>query len=414
MQVNVEQLDYCEVLVNYQADSDEIENKKNLVLDTFKNAPVKGYRKGKADKEAIKLFYKKQVDEALKRALSEDALHNTLFEKNLRPLGAPEFKSVFFSGDQFNCTFKLKVQPDFELQPYKDLEIPKPKVESVNDAAESIMQKLRVQHGTQVPYVEGDFVQMNDIVIVNYKAFDNGVEVEQLNAAGEMLNVGHSMLPGFDDNLFGLKVGEKREFLLTVPSDGLPSLAGKLLKFEVELVAGSKMEPAPLDDSLAQKLGKESFEVLRELVLKAGNTKVENEFKEKLVSQVSKQLVAANIFRVPDWLTLPEAQNIARNAKLNWDNVPDIDKAKLLEMATENIKLSIILDRIRDEEPEAQLSDTEVVDMVKSIVSKTEPGKDPTQVMQELSQSGYLQSLFVRIRDEHVLGFLVEKAKIID
>lgn len=415
MQIEVEEIEYCKLNVHYEVGSEEIESTRNKIVDLFKKAPVPGFRAGKATPEAIKNHYKNQINESLKRALAEEAFHNTIFEKSLKPFGAPQFQGMILNGGKFTCDFKLAVHPTFTLGEYKGLEVPKPAIKTVNEVSEEILQQLREQHGTQVPYTDTDFVQTNDSIIVNYEGFsDESNKIEALSAVGEMLKVGASSIKEFDDNLLGMKIGDVRTFYIKVPEDGLPSVSGKDIKFIVTLVSGSKIESAGLDDEFAKKLGKETFEELHGVVMQAATGRVELQRKQAIVTQLSAKLVANHDFKIPDWLALPEAQYIAQTAKLHWDVLPDVDKERFLNMGVNNAKISLILDKIRDEEPDAQLSDQEVIDLLKTSFARSNPERNPDDLLSELNQNGYLQSLFVRVRDEHVLGFLADNAKIIE
>src|SRR5208282_3853896 len=123
MQIEVTELEPCKLAVHYEATASEIKDKRTEVLGAFKNAPVPGFRPGKAPMDAIRLHYVKQVDESLKRALAEDAYHNTLFEKKLRVHGAPRFNNLLLDGGKFTCEFEVHTKPDFEVPAWKDMEV---------------------------------------------------------------------------------------------------------------------------------------------------------------------------------------------------------------------------------------------------------------------------------------------------
>jgi trigger factor len=415
MDIEIKEIEPCKLSVHYIADAEEILNKRVEVLKAFRKAPVPGFRKGRATIDAIKMYYRNQIEESLKRGLAEDAYHNTLFEKKLRPHGAPRFNSLLMADGKFMCDFDLAVKPDFELTTYKDFELPKPH-ETITSAelAEKMLQELRVRFGTSVPYEETDFVQKGDNVIISYIGSIDGQKVDSLSAEGEMLTVGHSQLTAFDDNLLGMTIGETREFNLVVPEGGLPSLVGKTIHFSVTLTMGAKNNPMPLNDELALKVGKSSFAELKEFVSQSAAAKRAIAIKTQLNEVVSKFLVANHKFEVPNWLILSEARYLAHQSKLEWDNLTDLDRRKFMEMAESNVKLSLILDRIREVEPEAQLSDQEVFDIIKHNILQSKTKSTPDDIIQEMNRTGYLQILFSRIRDENTLDFIVKTVKFVE
>lgn len=415
MQIQVQELEPCKLSIHYEADAEEIFNKRGEVLQHFKKAPVPGYRPGKATVDAIKHHYRTQIEESLKRALAEDAYHNTLFEKKIKPHGPPRINNALLGDGKFSCDFELYTKPDFTISDFKGITVPKPH-ESTTDIelAEKMMQELRVKLGEAVPFSEGEFVQSGDNVIVNYDAAIDGVRVEPLCGEGEMLTVGSSQLVEFDDNLLGMTIGEIREFDLVVPPTGLPSMVGKTIHFTVSLIMGSKAIPAPLDDNLALKVGKKDFFELKEYALGTAQARIQEIFRNSVMESVIRNLVENNQINVPNWMSLSEAQYLAHNSKLDWGTLPDEDKEKYLEMSTKNVKLTLILDKIREAEPEAQLSDQEVFDIIKKNIAQSKSVTDFDAAIKEMNRTGQLQILMSRIRDEHTLDFVVKNARIIE
>jgi FKBP-type peptidyl-prolyl cis-trans isomerase (trigger factor) len=277
-----------------------------------------------------------------------------------------------------------------------------------------MMQDLRVRLGDVVPYSDADFVQEGDNVILDYEATLDGNKIDNLCSSGEMVTVGKTPIPDFDANLFGMKSGETREFDLHIPKDTLPSLADKTVHFTVTLTIGSKTVPCPLDDSLATKMGKKDLNELREQVHGAAMTRVQGSRKLALHDVIARRLVADNAIEVPSWMSLSEARYLAHQSKLDWDVLPDMDRESLIDMAVKNVKLSLVLDKIREDNPEAQLTDQEVFEIIKQNLSTTKVDKPIDDIIAELNRTGYLQILFSRIRDEHAMDFVSKSVKVIE
>lgn len=415
MEITVKEIEACKLSVHYEASALEILDKRSEVMNAFKKAPAKGFRPGKATPEAIKFQYKDQIEDALKRALMEDAYHNTVFEQKLRPHGAPRFNSALMLDGKFTCDFEVHTKPNFELAPYQNMEIPKPHTPMSESELEArMLQELRMKYGEVSPFTDQDFVQGGDNVLVDYEGTIDGVKVDTLCATGEMLAVGSSQLALFDENLLGMALGETREFDLTVPKEGLPSLAGKTVHFKITLNMGTKTIPAALDDELAKKLAKRDYGELKEFIHSVAAAKIANTFREMVNNAVAQKLVAENNFAVPNWMSLSEAQYLVHNAQLEWATLADVDKESYLALAEKNVKLSLVLDKVRENEPEAQLSDQEVFEIIKSNLAQTKVEKPIDEIMANMSKSGYMAVLFSRIKDEYALDFVVKSAKIIE
>lgn len=415
MNIIVEELEPCKLLVRCEANALEIMDKRAEVQEQFKKAPVKGYRPGKASMEVIKIYYRQQIEESLKRALAEESYHNAIFEKALRPHGAPKFNSMLLDGGKFTSEFELYTKPDFEAASYQNMEIPKPvEPESAIEITEKMLQELRVRLGDVASYLDTDFVQQGDNVILDYEGSIDNMPVPGLVNTGEMITIGNNFIPDFDSNLLGMTVGESREFDIHAPAESLPSIAGKTVHFKVTLTTGAKTTPCPLNDELAIRVGLKNFNELREQVSVAASARVANLFKMAVHDAVAKRLIVDNNINVPNWMSLSEARYLAHQSQLDWDVIVDADKERFLEMATKNVKLSLILDKIRELEVEAQLSDQEVFDIIKDNLAKTKVQKSLDEVIQEMNKTGYLQILFSRIRDEHTMDFIVKSVKIIE
>ncbi len=415
MQIEVTEIEPCRLSVHYEANFLEISDKRAEIEVAFKKAPVPGFRPGKVTPEAIRVHYRQQIDDSLKRALAEDAFHNTLFEKKIRPHGAPRFNNLLLDGGKFTCDFELLAKPDFELSPWKEMEIPKPHGEvSSTELAEKMLQDLRVRLGDITPYNDTDFVQAGDNVIIDYVGTIDGEKVDNLVAEGEMVTIGNSPLAAFDNNLLGMSMGETREFDFVAPEQGLPSLAGKTIHFTVTLNMGSKNTPCALDDEMAKKMGKTNFAELQETVNQAAFARSAGMNKMAIHEAVAKKLVASVEMQVPNWMSLSEAQYLSHQSQMDWNTMPDTDKEKMIEMAAQNVKLALILDKIRDAEPDAQLTDQEVFEIIKQNLAQTKVTQSLDEVIQQMNKTGYLQILFSRIRDENTMDYVVKTVKLID
>lgn len=415
MQIEVTELEPCRLSIHYEANFLEIADKRAEVENAFKKAPVPGFREGKAQIEHIRVHYRQQIDDSLKRALAEDAFHNTLFEKKLRPHGPPRFNGLFLDGGKFTCDFEMLTKPDFQVPEWKDVEVPKPHPRStVDELANQMMQELRVRLGDVVPYSDTDFVQMGDNVILDYDGTIDGEKIDTMCAQGEMVTIGKGPLDAFDTNLLGMTLGEVREFDFTAPEGGLPSLSGKTIHFKATLSMGSKVVPCGLDDELAKKMGKENFDDLLQYVSQAAFARIANQEKMDVHEAIAKKLVEGTEINVPNWMSLSEAQYLAHQSQLDWATIPDVDKERLIEVGARNVKLTLILDKIRETTPEAQLTDQEVFEIIKQNLAQTKVPQSLDEVIQQMNKTGYLQILFSRIRDEFTMDHIAKSVRLIE
>jgi len=415
MSFELTEKDYCKFELNCVLSSAKVQSKKEEVLKQFSNAPCPGFRKGKASREAILTYYKSQVEESLKRALAEDAFHDGIFEKELRPIGTPNFSSLFIKDGKFYCTFTVDVRPTFELKNVRDFTVPNPHFPmTVESLLNEKLEELRNRFGETSFFTENDFVNNNDTVILSYESFLGDEKIESMCATSEVVEVGKSIDKDFSDNLLGMKLNEEREFVYNVKS-GMPSLVGKDVKVKAVVSGGTKTTPCSLDDELAKKLNMESFEKLKEHVNKICMSIVDNNKKKQLIQSVSNLLVESHDFKVQDWLVNKEAVYLSKSAKLDWDKLSDEDKSVWLKTAEKNVKLSLVLDKVREVEPEAQLTDQEVLGYLKrSLANQLENDSNEALAAYLAKMGHYSQVLFAKVKDEYALEFVLKNVKVVE
>jgi trigger factor len=415
MIIELDEKEYCKLFVKYEADTDAITKKREEVIKKFKSHRVPGFRPGKASDTAIIFHFKDQVDNSLKNELYDDAFHNVISEKNIKPFGRPTYISATIDDNKFTCEFSIDKQPDFELKEYKDFEIPKyVNPISGEELAQKIIQELRTKHGTTVPYSENDFVQMGDSVIIDRKGFtDDGSVIDAFSADGEIINIGRINIPEFSENMLGMQIGNVREFTLNIPQDyNNVDLAGKTVKAQIKLNMGSKTEPAALNDELAKKIGINTFDELLQSAHSTADSRVTELARIHDMDQISRRLLVNHDFKIPDLIALAEAKATTNNLNKDWNALSDVDKALAISQASDSIRLSLILSKIRDNEPDAQLTDEEVLKTVRENLAKY--SQDPDKVLAEVFRNGHLPLVFSRVRDEATLGFIIKNTKIVE
>jgi FKBP-type peptidyl-prolyl cis-trans isomerase (trigger factor) len=184
------------------------------------------------------------------------------------------------------------------------------------------------------------------------------------------------------------------------------------MKFVVTLLSGAKITPCPLDDSLAVKMKKKDFTEVQAFANQYASSKMQDQLRQLKIAALSNKLVDDHKMVMPEWLLTSEAQYLVASAKVDWNALPKVDQDQYLKTAERTVKLAVILDKIRENEPETQLADQEVIEMIRNMLAKA--GADVDQMMQEFSKSGQLVILSARIRDEFALDFLVKNTKWIE
>jgi trigger factor len=410
-----EEVEYCKLLVNYVAEPKIIAEKRNEALKQLKNMPVSGFRKGKAPNEVLLSIYRKQVEGFVIKELVAHAYDDILFETGITPIGYPNTSDIQFVGNSFSCRMLFLRKPDFELKQYKDLEIPKPHIQKTEvELAEELLHQVRKQFADVNPYGEKDFVQVGDKITMSYELRAEGVD--PIINEGEIYVVGSNKLTSdFDDNLLGMVPDEEREFDIMMNSHiHGEHCENKLMRTHVKtkLYMGMKSVPCSDNEELAKKANFESYQKLREAVSGTAVSRIEQNRSFMIANQIKMRLVELHDFDVPSWLMLMEAQNIAIQEGMKWDEITDEIRDSYIKKSKERVKLSCIFDSIRKAEPEAQMSDEEVKSYLTNLF--TMQGQDAQKVFVEAEQSGKLLGMVAAVRDEITTRWLVKNSKIVE
>jgi trigger factor len=408
MSLQCNEVEFCKVQVHYIAEPLKVKTKRQEAVAQFRKVQIPGFRAGKAPDQAIELKLRKQIDEWVKQALMADAYDDIIFETKMKLIGHPQVTKVELNDNDFYCDLTVLRKPTIELKQYKRFEIPKPHQDTTaSEMVEKMLQELRVQHGDVAPYGETDFVQMGDKVTLDAKVTQNDVIREDLTKEGIFYHVGDKLFTEFDDNILGMSAGEVRSFEIM-----LDATQETRALVTVTLHMGMKTVPAPLDDTLAKKVGFESYNNLREAAEGIATGRIQETEHQMISQQLIKQLLSLHEFEVPSWLVAMEAQQLAMQAKFKWSDLADDQKDIFLKLAKDNVKLSLILDEIKDNEPETQLSDAELINIIKQRVAST--GQDSEKFLVEAQKDGRILGLLAALRNEAMIRWLLEQSKIVE
>jgi trigger factor len=373
--VQVTDLGHCHIKVYYEADPEVIASKTDEAITSVKDVKIPGFRKGKATPQALKSKLGPQIKQFVANALASNAIDDIIFETDVKIFGQPKFSNVKFDNKNFSCEVEIVSIPEFEVTNFK-FEIPKPHQDLTEDElVEKSLLNLRKQFGNTRPYEETDTVESGDNITMSYTAM---VGDESYAASeGQMYTVGSNRYPGFDDQIIGLTAGESKEFDLEID--------GKTVSFDVDIHMGMRSEAHPIDAEFLEKCGAENIEEvlyhLRDISQRTMRTNEENKIKEQVIARLIEN---ANI-------ELPEV--ILKNTSAD----------------ESSLKLSFILDAIREAEPDSVLSDVEAFEQIEKLAQSQ--GLSMDKVIRSREQIAQLVSVF---KDNFTLNWLVSQSTIVE
>ena len=259
-----EKLEKSRVALTIETSAEEFEaavNKAYLKMRGKINVP--GFRVGKAPRKIIEKMYGEEVfyEEAVNIILP-DAYEDAVKEQKLDVVGYPEveLESCTKDGVVFRCT--VAVYPEVKLGQYKGLEAPKAEVKV---AAADVNARLKemADRNSRLVSVERA-VKKGDTADIDFEGFDNGVAFDGGKGENFDLEIGSgSFVPGFEEQLIGMKAGEEKDIDITFPENYAPELAGKPVVFHVKVNEVKVKEVPAVDDEFAKDVSE--FDTLKEL-----------------------------------------------------------------------------------------------------------------------------------------------------
>ena len=276
-----------------------------------------GFRPGKAPRKMIESMYGVEVfyDEAINIAMP-DAYMAAIAEQKLDVVGYPEVELLEVTKDGFSFKATVAVYPEVTLGQYKGLEAPKAEVK-VMAADVNARLKEMAERNSHLVSVDRK-VKKGDTANIDFEGFDNGVAFAGGKGENFDLEIGSgNFVPGFEDQIIGMKAGEEKDLDITFPENYHADLAGKAVVFHVKVNDVKAKEIPAIDDEFAKDVSE--FETLADLKkdLKAKMTAEREEVAKQAFEDVLMEKVAANITaEVPDALIEEQSRRFVENFKM--------------------------------------------------------------------------------------------------
>lgn len=238
MQVSVEKTSELSRKMTVHVPEELIQEKMEARLKTAaREIKLKGFRPGKVPQHVVKKMYGPQIRNEVTGELIQSSYVDALQEQAQKPAGPPNIIPGNESGEGngFEYIAEFEVYPEVSLDGIEKLEVVRPTVEITDADLEAMIEKLRAQKKTweeaDRPACERDRVTLNFSGSREGENFTDGKVEDYQIVLGEQ-----RMIPGFEDNLIGLKAGDNKCFELAFPDDyGNKDLAGKTAQFDVEI-----------------------------------------------------------------------------------------------------------------------------------------------------------------------------------
>lgn len=392
-----------------------------------KSINVPGFRKGKVPRAifeqrfGVEALYQDAVDILLPQAYS-----NAVVEAGINPVDQPEIEvTQIEKGKELKFNATVIVEPEVELGDYKGLEIAKQETELTEEELEETV-KQRLEAMADMVVKEDGQVEEGDTVNLDFDGYVDGEQFEGGQADGYDLEIGSGMfIPGFEEQLVGLKVGEEKDVEVTFPEEyHAEELAGQPAIFKTKINEIKTKEVPELDDELANELDSEANTVdeykanLRKQLEESKQTEAENLQKEEAITLATDNakidIPEAMVKTEQDRMLQEFAQRIQQQGldletyyQISGQSEEDL-RNQMSEDAEQRVKTNLTLSAIADKE-DIQVSDEDIDNELETMSKQFNISVE--DIKKTLGNTDIVKN---DVRIKKVIDLLVKEAKLVD
>lgn len=400
------------------------EGMKKVYTKTAKYFNIPGFRKGKAPMNIIEkqygseIFYEDTFNEIVPDIFAEELKSN-----NIEAVSKPDIEVVQIGkGQDLIFTAVVQTKPEVKLGKYKGIELKK---KEYNVSDEEIDHEIShmAERNSRLVTVEDRPVEEKDIAVIDFEGFVDGVAFEGGKAENHELEIGSkTFIPGFEDQIIGMKVDEERDINVKFPEEYFSKeLAGKDAVFKVKLHGIKRKELPEIDDEFAKDVSE--FDTLKELKASIKEKlEEENKNKEKYETEdeAIKKVCDQVELEIPSGMIETEIDNMVKDveARLSYQGLKLDQYLKMMnkseeefrkefeEQAGKSVKSRLVLEAI-SKDAKIEVSEEEIAEKIKEMA--TNYGRKEEELMKNEELREYLTN---NMKAEKTIKYIVDNAKI--
>ncbi|MGR9114232.1 MAG: trigger factor [Gammaproteobacteria bacterium] len=377
MQVSVEKTSELSRKMTVSVPEEVVQEKMELRFKSLaREVRLDGFRPGKVPQNVVKKMYGDRVRGEVTGDLIQSTYFEALQEQNLRPAGYPHIQPSD-EKEGFKYTAEFEIYPDISLEGIDQIEVTRKNASVEDSDLDTMIERIQKQQTTWSQVERAS--QENDKVTIHFSGVSEGENFTDGKVENQQVEIGaKQMIPGFEDNLIGLKAGETKTFEVIFPEPyGNEKLAGKAAEFEIEVVKIEEPVIPEVDAEFIKSYGIESGDLAafradikanmeRELAQALRND-LKNKVMDALYGKIEVTLPKTLVDQEIDTMMKPYVENAKKqNLKLEDLNLP---RETFEEQARRRVALGLILSEIiqkNDIKADEALVREAIEDMAKS------------------------------------------------
>ncbi len=387
---------------------------------------IPGFRKGKAPMKIIEMQYGEGVfyEDAFDFVFPE-AYRKAIDENQLEPVAQPEIDIETISkAEGVVIKAEVAIKPEVELGTYKGIKVEKREVNIGDEEVALELESMREKNARLIS-VEDRGIKVGDTAIIDFKGFIDGEAFEGGEGTNHPLEIGSGQfIPGFEDQLVGVKVGEDAEVEVRFPEEyHAKEFAGKEAVFQVKVKEIKEKELPELDDEFAKDVSEfDTLEELKEDIKKRLQESEEHRIQHEVEDAVLAKVVENASMVIPEAMIRAEVdrmmgdfdyqlrmQGINLGDYFKYTNVDeDQFKDNLKEDAERKLEMDLTIEKIIEVE-DIQANDQELEEELERVAKQY--GQEVEKI-KETFKDAQLEYLKDTIKRRKCIAFLVENSEV--
>ncbi|KAA5607199.1 trigger factor [Roseospira marina] len=384
---------------------------------------IPGFRPGKVPMSLLKKRFGGHVMGEVLEQAAQDAVQTVIKDNELRPALQPKVEiSEYEPEGDLSLTIAVELLPEMETPDFSALSIEREVAEVSEEEVDTALERLANSRRGSEPVEEARPAQSGDIVVIDFVGKKDGEPFPGGTAEDYSLELGsNTFIPGFEDALIGITVGEQKEVALTFPEDyGAEDLAGQAVTFDVTVKELRQPSAMPLDDEMAKTFGRETLDELKQAIRDQIAQEYQRASREKTKRRLLDQLAEQFQQEVPQGLVDVEFDGIWKQleqAREN-DQLDDEDKAKSDDdlraeyraIAERRVRLGLLLAKVGEDNNVTVTQD----DMNQALAEQVRsfPGQEQAVLNYYRQNPDAMEELRPPIFENKVVDYILELAQV--
>lgn len=323
MQVTVTDINSVKKKIQIQIPQEDVSKElDSAYLELKKTAKIKGFRPGKTPRAVLERMFHKDVHADVTNKLIQSSLFDAIKQESIAFIGTPDLDPPALDPAApyvYDVTVELK--PELSPIAFEGVALKKTLYKMSEAEVDHQLAMVRKQLAEFVPIEEERAAMDGDYAVIDYEGFKDGKPFEQTQKTeNHTLKLGqHMITESFDQQIIGMRPGDRKEFAVTFPTDyHNGDLAGLDITFNVTLKEIRKEVVPEADNELAKKLGKfETIDDVKEAIRKNLQQGYDKRSEQELQEQIFEKLLTEN-FELPETLVRFELDGIVADTEMRF------------------------------------------------------------------------------------------------